>query len=91
MLWGLVLIYLSKGTAIGELPPYFVARAGIIFIFTSAAIAGSDNESFNYIEKILQKEIGSRSFIEQSQIIMHRLVTSLGFLGIFICAAVIII
>ncbi|KAI8928555.1 hypothetical protein BC831DRAFT_447708 [Entophlyctis helioformis] len=71
--WGL-------GTAIGELPPYFVARA--------AAVAGKDDPEFASIERILEKDPNTRNVSERAQIIMHNIVTNLGFFGILLCASV---
>ncbi|EGF79950.1 hypothetical protein BATDEDRAFT_37041 [Batrachochytrium dendrobatidis JAM81] len=73
LLWGL-------GTAIGELPPYFVARA--------AAVAGQNDPEFASIERILAKPIQLRNWSERTQIVMHSIVTNMGFFGILLCASV---
>ncbi|KAJ3102180.1 Vacuolar membrane protease [Phlyctochytrium planicorne] len=71
--WGL-------GTAIGELPPYFVARA--------AAIAGKDDADFNSVERILEKDPAERSVMERGQIAIYEVVQKLGFFGIVLCASI---
>ncbi|KAJ3309916.1 Vacuolar membrane protease [Boothiomyces sp. JEL0838] len=71
------------GTAIGELPPYFVARA--------AALAGQDDPEFASIETILKKKRKERTIYENLQVMMHSMMTNLGFWGILICASVSII
>ncbi|KAJ3269996.1 Vacuolar membrane protease [Terramyces sp. JEL0728] len=48
------------GTAIGELPPYFVARA--------AALAGQDDPEFASIETILKKKMNERTIYENLQV-----------------------
>ncbi|KAH9252518.1 hypothetical protein BASA81_009561 [Batrachochytrium salamandrivorans] len=73
LLWGF-------GTAIGELPPYFVARA--------AAVAGQNDPEFASIERILDKPIELRNWSERTQIVMHSIVTNMGFFGILLCASV---
>ncbi|KAJ3200396.1 Vacuolar membrane protease, partial [Clydaea vesicula] len=71
--WGL-------GTSLGELPPYFVARA--------AAAAGSDDEDFDSIEKILSTPKEKRSFNESVQVYMYNLMHNFGFFGILLCASI---
>jgi membrane protein YqaA with SNARE-associated domain len=66
------------GTAIGELPPYFVSRA--------AALAGEVDPNFVSIEELNKKK--KRTFLEECQVAMERLVENLGFWGILLCASV---
>ncbi|KAI9096252.1 hypothetical protein DFS34DRAFT_160666 [Phlyctochytrium arcticum] len=70
----------GMGTSIGELPPYFVARA--------AAEAGRDDQGFASIESQLAKPKNERTWGEQGQILMYKLVQSLGFFGILLCASI---
>ncbi|KAJ3025460.1 UNVERIFIED_CONTAM: hypothetical protein HDU68_007120 [Siphonaria sp. JEL0065] len=69
------------GTAIGELPPYFVARA--------AAIAEQDNDP-QQIEILLEKQSAQQPLtpIERVQIFIYDLLQRYGFYGILLCAAV---
>lgn len=73
ILWGL-------GTAIGELPPYFMARA--------AARAGKDDPEVLTIEKIKLKNSKSLTLFERFQLTMLHLVDKLGFFGILLCASI---
>ena len=70
----------GAGTAIGELPPYFVAR--------TAALAGQNNYELSDIQDILAKHPSQRLLVEKAQVFMHRLVTKVGFLGILLCASI---
>ncbi|KAJ3409228.1 hypothetical protein HDV05_004544 [Chytridiales sp. JEL 0842] len=71
--WGL-------GTSIGELPPYFVARA--------AAQAGRDDPDFVGIERIMEKPVKARTVAERGQVVMYKIVQNMGFFGILLCASV---
>ncbi|KAJ3170839.1 hypothetical protein HK101_011321 [Irineochytrium annulatum] len=71
--WGL-------GTSIGELPPYFVARA--------AAAAGKDDVDFNSIERILEKDPTDRTIMERGQVAIFNVVQKFGFYGIVLCASI---
>ncbi|KAJ3110861.1 Vacuolar membrane protease [Phlyctochytrium bullatum] len=71
--WGL-------GTSIGELPPYFVARA--------AAAAGKEDADFNSIERILEKSPEDRTVMEKGQVFIYTIVQKLGFVGIVLCASI---
>ncbi|KAI8600928.1 hypothetical protein EDD21DRAFT_305870, partial [Dissophora ornata] len=68
------------GTAIGELPPYFVARA--------AALSGNRNEELAAIEDLLKKKPDSVSYKERILIMVHEGMKRLGFFGIFLCASI---
>ncbi|KAJ3331866.1 Vacuolar membrane protease [Blyttiomyces sp. JEL0837] len=68
------------GTSIGELPPYFVARA--------ASAAGRDDPDFVSIERILERHPSERNLGEKGQVMMYNMMQSMGFFGILICASV---
>ncbi|CAG8581178.1 10641_t:CDS:2 [Diversispora eburnea] len=68
------------GTALGELPPYFVARA--------AALSGSRSEELEQIDTLLEKSPESISYKERILISIHRFMRRLGFVGIFIFASI---
>nr|XP_032823603.1 vacuole membrane protein 1 [Petromyzon marinus] len=73
----------GAGTAIGELPPYFMARA--------ARLSGSepDDEEYQEFEEILehardsQQDLGTRA-----KLAMQHLVQRVGFFGILACASI---
>ncbi|KAI9011416.1 hypothetical protein BC832DRAFT_590642 [Gaertneriomyces semiglobifer] len=70
----------GMGTAIGELPPYFVARA--------AGEAGRDDQGIASIESIAAKPAADRSMTERAQVAVYKLIQSLGFFGILLCASI---
>lgn len=71
--WGL-------GTAIGELPPYFISRA--------AALSGSRSEELAHIEMLMSKEPSKVTIKERVLYSMYQVMTKLGFWGIFLCASI---
>lgn len=78
VMWG-------AGTALGELPPYFMARA--------ARLSGADleDDEFEEIEELIHEkkehpeELG---FMEKSKLAVHNLVQKVGFFGILACASI---
>ncbi|KAI8593293.1 hypothetical protein BDZ88DRAFT_404220 [Geranomyces variabilis] len=70
----------GMGTSIGELPPYFVARA--------AAEAGRDDQGFDSIEGVFKKPANTRTIGERVQVFMYNLMQSMGFFGILLCASI---
>ncbi|XP_076105885.1 vacuole membrane protein 1-like [Mytilus galloprovincialis] len=78
IMWG-------AGTALGELPPYFMARA--------ARLSGADldDDEFEEIEELIHEkkehpeELG---FMEKSKLAVHNLVQKIGFFGILACASI---
>lgn len=75
----------GAGTAIGELPPYFMARA--------ARLSGVDleDDEFEEIEELLhdkRKHPDDMGFIEKAKLSVHNLVQKVGFLGILVCASI---
>lgn len=78
-LWG-------AGTALGELPPYFMARA--------ARLSGRDSEDGDAALEDIQ-ELKSRkdkgeslSMLERGKLFMETMVERVGFMGILACASV---
>jgi len=75
----------GAGTAIGELPPYFMARA--------ARLSGTDMEDddFEEIEELLhdkKKHPDAMGFLEKAKLSVHNLVQRVGFFGILACASI---
>lgn len=72
-MWGL-------GTAIGELPPYFMARA--------ARLSGSeeDDEEYEELEAVLHSQ--KKDPLTRAKKAVHRLVERVGFFGILLCASI---
>lgn len=78
-LWG-------AGTALGELPPYFMARASRL----SGIDPEDEDEDMKEFEELnKKKELGIElSPLERAKIFMERAVEKVGFLGILACASV---
>ncbi|KAG0235155.1 Vacuolar membrane protease [Actinomortierella wolfii] len=68
------------GTALGELPPYFVARA--------AALSGDRNEELAKIEELIKKNPDQVTYKERILLMVHEGMKRLGFFGIFLCASI---
>lgn len=78
-LWG-------AGTALGELPPYFMAKASRL----SGYDPDDEDEELKEFEELNKKsELGvDLSLMERAKIFMERAVEKVGFLGILACASV---
>lgn len=77
-LWG-------AGTALGELPPYFMAKA--------ARLSGydpEDDDDMKEFEDLKKKrELGVElNVLDRAKVAMERIVERVGFLGILACASV---
>jgi membrane protein YqaA with SNARE-associated domain len=66
----------GAGTAIGELPPYFMARA--------ARMSGQEEEEFEELEE----ELHSRGILSSAKRCMHNFVQKVGFFGILLAASI---
>ncbi|XP_041348146.1 vacuole membrane protein 1-like [Gigantopelta aegis] len=78
IMWG-------AGTAIGELPPYFMARA--------ARVSGADldDDEFEEIEELIHEKAihpDDMNFMEKAKLSVHNLVQRVGFFGILACASI---
>eukprot|EP01017_Pseudomicrothorax_dubius_P011695 TRINITY_DN1441_c0_g1_i1.p1 TRINITY_DN1441_c0_g1~~TRINITY_DN1441_c0_g1_i1.p1 ORF type:complete len:402 (-),score=94.10 TRINITY_DN1441_c0_g1_i1:129-1334(-) len=75
LLWGL-------GTAIGELPPYFVARA--------ARLSGKDEieEIAQLEEEMKTKNMSELPFMERAKIYIYKGLQKYGFLTVMLCASI---
>uniref|UniRef100_A0A2I3H4J2 Vacuole membrane protein 1 n=1 Tax=Nomascus leucogenys TaxID=61853 RepID=A0A2I3H4J2_NOMLE len=74
-MWGI-------GTAIGELPPYFMARA--------ARLSGAepDDEEYQEFEKMLEHAESAQDFASRAKLAVQKLVQKVGFFGILACASI---
>ncbi|BFZ04627.1 hypothetical protein BsWGS_07665 [Bradybaena similaris] len=78
IMWG-------AGTAIGELPPYFMARA--------ARLSGTEleDDDFEEIQELLHEKTQhpeQMGFLEKAKLSIHNLVQRVGFFGILACASI---
>ncbi|CAM1325785.1 VMP1 (predicted) [Pycnogonum litorale] len=73
----------GAGTALGELPPYFMAKA--------ARLSGSDpdDEELEEFEELLQHQRdANQSFLDRAKLAVEKLVERVGFFGILACASI---
>uniref|UniRef100_A0A2R5LJT0 Putative conserved plasma membrane protein n=1 Tax=Ornithodoros turicata TaxID=34597 RepID=A0A2R5LJT0_9ACAR len=72
----------GAGTALGELPPYFMAKA--------ARISGNEDlEDLEALEALMEKEKSTDlSFLDRAKLAVEKLVERVGFLGILACASI---
>ncbi|XP_056412642.1 vacuole membrane protein 1 [Hyla sarda] len=72
----------GAGTAIGELPPYFMARA--------ARLSGEepDDEEYEEFEEMLEHAQTAQDFASRAKLAIQNLVQKVGFLGILACASI---
>ncbi|XP_021559651.1 vacuole membrane protein 1 isoform X2 [Neomonachus schauinslandi] len=73
-MWGI-------GTAIGELPPYFMARA--------ARLSGAepDDDEYQEFEEMLEHAETAQDFASRAKLAVQNLVQKVGFFGILACAS----
>uniref|UniRef100_A0A3P8YVH1 Vacuole membrane protein 1 n=1 Tax=Esox lucius TaxID=8010 RepID=A0A3P8YVH1_ESOLU len=72
----------GAGTAIGELPPYFMARA--------ARLSGADpdDEDYEEFEEMLEQAESAQDFVTRAKIGVQNMVQKVGFFGILACASI---
>ncbi|XP_068577550.1 vacuole membrane protein 1-like isoform X4 [Cebidichthys violaceus] len=72
----------GAGTAIGELPPYFMARA--------ARLSGAepDDEDYQRFEEILDQTQSAQDFATRAKVAVQNLIQRVGFFGILACASI---
>lgn len=78
MCWG-------AGTALGELPPYFMARAARLSGFDP-----EDDDDLREFEELQRKENSKEhlTLIERGKLMVEHIVQRVGFLGILACASI---
>ncbi|MBN3285226.1 VMP1 protein, partial [Polyodon spathula] len=72
----------GAGTAIGELPPYFMARA--------ARMSGAepDDEDYEEFEEMLEHTQSAQDFVSRAKLAVQNMVQKVGFFGILACASI---
>ncbi|XP_008283060.1 vacuole membrane protein 1 [Stegastes partitus] len=72
----------GAGTAIGELPPYFMARA--------ARLSGAepDDEDYQKFEEMLDQTESAQDFASRAKAAVQKLIQRVGFFGILACASI---
>ncbi|XP_056467757.1 vacuole membrane protein 1 [Gadus chalcogrammus] len=72
----------GAGTAIGELPPYFMARAA------RQSGADPDDEDYEEFEEMLEQAQTAQDFITRAKMGVQNMVQRVGFFGILACASI---
>ncbi|XP_062341204.1 vacuole membrane protein 1-like isoform X2 [Osmerus eperlanus] len=72
----------GAGTAIGELPPYFMARA--------ARLSGAepDDEDYEEFEEMLEQAETAQDFATKAKLTVQTMIQRIGFFGILACASI---
>lgn len=82
----------GAGTAFGELPPYFFARAGArveLFAYsTTASLAGQKDTEYSEFEQLQLKPPATLTWSERCQLALFELLRKYRFFGILLCASV---
>jgi len=88
MMWG-------AGTALGELPPYFMARAARLSSLGTKSRKGKsstqdydDIENLAEIDALQRKQPDKMTWIDRAKLGVERLVKKVGFFGILACASI---
>lgn len=87
-LWGL-------GTAIGELPPYFVARAGMIYfnLLIMECIASLAGRKHEELEEMLDEskinETAKLGLMDKIKVTLYKTLKKHAFVAVLLCASVI--
>ncbi|KAG7226114.1 hypothetical protein INR49_018725 [Caranx melampygus] len=72
----------GAGTAIGELPPYFMARAA------RQSGADPDDEDYEEFEEMLEQAESAQDFVTRAKLGVQHMVQKVGFFGILACASI---
>lgn len=84
IMWG-------AGTAIGELPPYFMARASALSAMENHQSSSDVDEELEEFENLLKiEQDGSRELTwwENMRLLVFKIIKKVGFLGILLCASI---
>lgn len=73
----------GAGTALGELPPYFMARAAAL-----SGMRDEDDEELVEFEELLRKDTSELSLLDRLRIFVFRIIKRVGFWGILLCASI---
>ncbi|XP_070838931.1 vacuole membrane protein 1-like isoform X1 [Chaetodon trifascialis] len=72
----------GAGTAIGELPPYFMARAARL------SGANPEDEDYQRFEEMLDQAESTQDFATRAKVAVQKLIQRVGFFGILACASI---
>merc|ERR1712156_1296779 len=74
----------GAGTALGELPPYFMARAHRLSGYDS----DEEEDEFDELQEIKNQNQEEMSWFDRAKLGVERLVEKVGFFGILACASI---
>jgi len=74
----------GAGTALGELPPYFMARAHRLSGYDS----DEEDDEFDELQEIKNQNQEEMSWFDRAKLGVERLVEKVGFFGILACASI---
>lgn len=74
----------GAGTAIGELPPYFMARASAL----SNNHSEEQDEEFEELLRLEQNDKSKLSILDKMRLYVFKIIKKVGFLGILLCASI---
>jgi len=74
----------GAGTALGELPPYFMARAHRLSGYDS----DEEEDEFDELQEIKNQNQAELSWFDRAKLGVERLVEKVGFFGILACASI---
>jgi hypothetical protein len=80
----------GAGTAIGELPPYFMARASALSSKSSSDHNSEIDEELEEFENLLnsEKEGAKLGFFDKLRLSVFKIINKVGFWGILLCASI---
>jgi hypothetical protein len=82
----------GAGTAIGELPPYFMARASALSSFENRKQSSEIDEELEEFEQLLKAEkegtAASLSLADRMRMTVFKVIKKVGFWGILLCASI---
>ena len=85
-MWGL-------GTAIGELPPYFMARASALSARDKSEKIksddlNSDDDELEEIQELEKCDPTTLTFAQRTRLLVFKMINKVGFFGILLCASI---
>lgn len=78
----------GAGTAIGELPPYFMARASALSSKEDQDDQDEELMEFENLMEIEKKGLQSLSLSDQMRLVVFKCIKKVGFFGILLCASI---
>ena len=77
----------GAGTAIGELPPYFMARASALS-HSDTVEQDEELQEFEHLLEVEQKGAATLSLLDRMRLAVFKIIKKVGFWGILLCASI---